>query len=84
MMCYHSAIPEGTSVFVHFYSLHRDVLFLAHAGHFLARALVLGRGPRIISFIIIADDRTVYFVLDKSAFSFSFSPSICVGKSLTY
>lgn len=77
---HHSAIPEGTSVFVHIYSLHRDPRYFSPMPDIFWPERWLTAEERAST-----DKVPVNVVLDKSAFiPFSFGPSICVGKNLAY
>jgi cytochrome P450 len=78
-----SFIPEGTSAFIHLYSLHRDPRYFFPSPEVFIPERWLPRQP---------SDNTppcrrpqVTAIHDTTAFiPFSFGPSMCVGKTLAY
>ncbi|KZP29270.1 cytochrome P450 [Athelia psychrophila] len=75
-------IPEGTAVFSHFYSVHRDARSFSPLPDVFWPDRWLSEGERTSPFSP-AHKGPVNVVLDRTAFTpFSFGPSNCVGKNL--
>ncbi|KZP24238.1 cytochrome P450 [Athelia psychrophila] len=77
-----NVIPEGTAVFSHFYSVHRDPRSFSPLPDVFWPDRWLPEGERTSPFSP-THKGPVNVVLDKTAFTpFSFGPSNCVGKNL--
>ncbi|KZP24070.1 high nitrogen upregulated cytochrome P450 monooxygenase 2 [Athelia psychrophila] len=77
-----NVIPEGTAVFSHFYSLHRDPRSFSPLPEVFWPDRWLPEGERTSPFSP-AHKGPVNVILDRTAFTpFSFGPSNCVGKNL--
>lgn len=77
-----SVIPEGTAVFSHIYSLHRDPRYFSPLPEVFWPDRWLSEGERTSPFSQNYKG-SINVVLDRTAFTpFSFGPSICVGKNL--
>ncbi|KZP10113.1 cytochrome P450 [Athelia psychrophila] len=77
-----NVIPEGTAVFSHFYSVHRDPRSFSPLPDVFWPDRWLSEGERTSPFSP-AHKGPVDVVLDRAAFTpFSFGPSNCVGKNL--
>ncbi|KZP27810.1 cytochrome P450 [Athelia psychrophila] len=77
-------IPEGTAVFSHFYSLHRDPRYFSPLPDTFWPDRWLSEGARTSPFSPTRKGpANIDVVLDRTAFTpFSFGPSNCVGKNL--
>lgn len=87
-MNFESMIPEGTAVFSHFYSLHRDPRYFSPLPDTFWPDRWLSEVELASAFPSPLTEPTktlnnVRVVLDRTAFTpFSFGPSNCVGKNL--
>lgn len=81
-----SFVPEGTSVCVHSYSLHRDPrYFFPSPDAFLPERWLDHTGSGVSNYSDIPPSLGPGFTHDTRAFiPFSFGPYNCVGKALAY
>ena len=91
--CYHAShfstcsfVPEGTSAFVHFYSLHRDPRnFSPMPDTFWPERWLSADDRKSLGYPDSSDPDKVPFRHNPAAFiPFSFGPANCVGKNLAY